>query len=88
MWQFEFEAPVGTRVLKRGFGVVNSSDLWWDGKTWSKNPTGYCSNICSLRSFKAFKRHLRKHTEALKDVEVIFLSKFVGYNITARYVQC
>lgn len=95
MWQFTFEAPVGTRVLKRCFGVTTygKSDVWFCDELdkWlpiSEVPEDYgASSNATCRSFKAFKRHLRKHPELKTVDEVVLTSRFIGHNITARWVE-
>lgn len=96
MWHFEFDAPVNTRILRSHFvgithfGAAQSDSFpksWFDGNKWVDNPTGYASTLCRCGSFKAFKRHLRKHPE-LQGVDgyVVLVSRFVGHNIIARWV--
>lgn len=92
MWQFEFDAPVGTRILGSRFtGITHFSfNKGWfsyaDNK-WVDTCAGPASSHAVCKSFKAFKRHLRKHPE-LKDVgEVILVSRFIGYNITAKWIN-
>ena len=92
MWKYEFEAPVGTRVLKRFFGVTNYEDLWFCSELneWVNIdgvPENYGASTHALcRSFKAFKRHLRKHPE-LRGTEVILTSRFMDHNVIARWVE-
>lgn len=93
MWHFEFEAPVGTRILSSRFiGVTGIawSDMWWSHthKKWltikeCEECNGDCSTIKYVRSFKAFKRHLRKHPELQAYSEVVLVSRYAGYNIRA-----
>ena len=90
MWHFEFDAPVGTRILSsRFFGVTQfaDADLWWSHtyKKWLPllECKGNCSSHRSVSSFKAFKRHLRKHPELQECKEVVLVSRYVGYNIRA-----
>lgn len=97
-WKITFEAPVGTRVLRgRTCGITHFPrnkeelrDLWWiyDYRKWG--PIGEvrkldtsASTHAPCRSYKAFLRHLRRHTEALKNSEVILVSRFVGHDIKA-----
>ena len=92
MWHFEFEAPVGTRILSsRFFGITHFSlqDLWWS-YTYNKwlplsECNGNCSNTNHIRSFKAFKRHLRKHPELRSCGEVVLQSRYVGHSIKAYW---
>lgn len=101
MWKFEFEQPPGARILSgRFFGVCHYGhaqedfvDLWWfdEARRWAPidelNHKYTASSHAPVRSFKAFKRHLRKHPELKQVEEVVLVSKFVGYNITARWVD-
>ena len=90
MWHFEFDAPIGTRILSsRFFGITQfaNADLWWSHsyKKWLtlKQCNGNCGSTRHTRSFKAFKRHLRKHPELQACGEVVLVSRFVGHNIRA-----
>jgi hypothetical protein len=97
MWKFEFEQPAGARILSgRFFGVCHfddKADLWWgeDERRWAPFDELHNMDVCCthapVRSFKAFKRHLRKHPELKKVEEVILVSRFIGYNIKARWVD-
>ncbi len=87
-----FEAPVGQRILRNRFmGVTTFSlesedkyhSLWWDGKQWSEEAPCNASSHAPVRSYKAFLRHLKKHQEQLRGYEVILVSRYKGYNITA-----
>jgi len=90
MWRFEFEAPVGQRVLKRFMCVTTYEHNFW----WSEEHKMFtCFNHLGnkgggsshgVHSFKAFKRFLRKHPE-LQGTEVVLVSRFMGHNITAKY---
>jgi hypothetical protein len=93
MWKFEFEAPAGTRVLSRGFWSIthfHEKNRWWcyKQKRWTNKygdegaTSGY---YC--RSFKAFKRHLRKHPELKECGEITLVSRFMGYDVKARWVE-
>ena len=94
-WAFAFEAPAGECILSSRFiGVTTYCDLWWSDteKKWVdykevKDDEIYSSTMTSCRSFKAFKRHLRKHPELKAADEVIFVSQFVGYDIRAKWVE-
>lgn len=100
-WKFEFEQPPGARILSgRFFGVCHFGhaqddfvDLWWcdDLRRWGPldelNDMYSCCTHAPVRSFKAFKRHLRKHPELKKVEEVILVSRFIGYNIKARWID-
>ena len=98
MWHFEFDAPVGTRILSSRFmGITHYSlaDLWWSEHFQKWMPIkdaltdndGGASNTAECRSFKAFKRHLRKHPELRDAGEVTLVSRFIGYSITAKWIE-
>ncbi len=89
-----FEAEHGCRILRnRWMGITtyrkdDQPSLWWCYRTkkWvtsnEKMPDGGTSHA-PCKSYKAFLRHLRKHPE-LKGYEVTFVSRYIGYNITAE----
>ena len=90
-WVYDFEAPVGTRILRSRFiGITTFDDFWWSDQYQKWTPSseigdmGGCSSY-GCRSFKAFKKHLRDHPELRASKEVILVSRFMGYNITARW---
>lgn len=95
-WKFDFDAPAGSRILRSRFiGIIHfaNNDLWWADKQkkWL-NPAEmdddeYYGNTAPCDSFKAFKRHLRKHPELRKLDEVVLVSRFKGYDIRARWVD-
>ena len=96
MWKYTFEAPVRTRILRsRFFGVITWCDdgLWFERKSnkWYKmedTPNeGYISNVARCSSFKAFKRHLRKHPKLKSQQEVVLRSRYVGYDIVAKWEE-
>jgi hypothetical protein len=91
-----FEAPMGQRIMNSRFMGVTAwtlsneqPPLWWCYKTrkWVTStldlPEGG-STHAPCRSFKAFERHLKKHVAELEGYEVILVSRFEGYKITAR----
>ena len=98
MWQFEFEAPVKTRILRsRFFGIQHyckngMADRWYveSQNKWLRfadtNIGDQISNTAKCRSFKAFKRHLRKHPELQECSPVVLVSRFVGHCIIASWV--
>lgn len=96
MWHFEFEAPVGTRILSSRFmGITHyEENLWWsyDYKKWTtleecmKSKDG-ASNTVPCRSFKAFKKHLKNHPELKVVDEVILVSRFIGHCIKAKWIE-
>lgn len=97
-WTFSFEAPHGYTIKSSRFMWIThfdaSIDLWWSDKLqkWAsltelQDNNSDATNGASCRSFKAFKRHLRKHPELKQVEEVVLVSRFVGYNITARWVE-
>jgi hypothetical protein len=92
MWTFEFEAPVQSRFMRYYVWCTTFDNLWWCNA--SKKFVVGCSNLpaggssCSppIRTFRAFKRFLRKHPE-LRGVDVILQSRFHDHNVTARWVE-
>lgn len=92
-WLFYFDAPKGTRILSSRFiGItLHSLSHWWsyEHKKWL--PMAECgvkgaSSTAPCRSFKAFKRHLRRHPELQIGGAIITLaSRFGGYDIHARW---
>ena len=98
MWQFEFEAPVQTRILRNHFfgiqhyGKDGMVDKWfanvqkkWLAPSAIDSSEGY-SNTANCRSFKAFKRHLRKNPELQECSPVVLVSRFADHSIIARWV--
>lgn len=90
----EFEAPRGSRMLGYGFlGItVDWADgaLWWDRnqREWMTDDVMRVrrrggSSTAPCRSYKAFLRHLRKHSGALQGRKVHLVSRWVGYDVTA-----
>lgn len=85
---FIFDAPVGARVLSYGFiGATCLDDgefLWWDGKEWTTTPSvdREISTHNDIRSFKAFKRHVRQHGHSLKGRTITLVSRYIGHDIT------
>jgi len=99
MWQFEFEAPVKMRILRnRFFGIQHYCedgmvDKWFAEvqKKWLASrdidPSEGYSNTANCRSFKAFKRHLRKNPELQECCPVVLVSRFMGHSIIARWIK-
>ena len=93
-----FDAGLRERVLNSRFSGITTfrltddqPSLWWCHKTRSwvtlksvSVSTGGASTHAPCRSYKAFQRHLRKHTAELEGYEVILVSRFVGHNVTAK----
>ena len=93
-WQFYFEAPKGTRILRSRFhGITNfEENLWWsyEHKKWlplEECGTKGATTTLHCRSFKAFKSHLRRHPELRAVKTVILASRFIGHHITAQWVD-
>jgi hypothetical protein len=91
-WRFYFEAPKGTRILSSRFIGITSFALnrWWsyEHKKWC--PMFECGNqgassTVHCNSFKAFKRHLRRHPELQTGETVTLASRFIGHDIHARW---
>ena len=87
-----FEAPLGTRILKRGLWIWldqagEDDPLWWskDRRKWvraSELPSlGGCSNVCDCRTLKAFQRHIKKHPE-IRGLTATLVGRFHGHNIS------
>lgn len=95
-WQYSFDVAAGTRVLRSRFiGITHytrNTDLWWatDQRRWCKPSEMLVrevySNVAPCNSFKAFKRHLRKHPELQAVDEVILVSRFKDHDIRARWM--
>ena len=93
-WNFYFEAPKGTRILRSRFhGITNfEANLWWSYEHEKWLPLEECgtkgaSTTLHCRSFKAFKSHLRRHPELREVKTVVLASRFMGHNITARWLK-
>ena len=59
----------------------------WNGKTqkWVTDSSWTSSHSHTVKSFKAFKRHLRKHKELeIEGIEVVLCNKY-RFNIIARW---
>jgi hypothetical protein len=87
----QFEKHKGARMHSQFFGVcVNDSDkCWWHNNKnyWmtieqaiATKSTGY-SNFVQVKTFRAFKRHLRKY--GMKGIKYTLVSRFNGYDISA-----
>lgn len=110
-FNYQFEAPRGTRILGRGgWGITTfhpdtfmtwcyarrqwftTDETYTEPSRRTGEPNRYISKEFSkggsthadCRSFKAFKRHLRKHHEKLKGCKVVFCSRWVGHNIVVQ----
>jgi hypothetical protein len=76
-------------------GITHYSlvDLWWSEHFQKWMPLkdaltdGGASNTASCRSFKAFKRASTKAPELREVGEVTLISRFVGYSITAKWIE-
>lgn len=91
-FEITFEAPKGEMIHRYFHGVTAlGSGLWWSHvrKRWEtyeqyeKAGKGGCSTHAPCRTFKAFKRHLRKHPELSASDKVVLVNRYVGYNIFA-----
>jgi len=101
-WKFKFNAPKGKR-LHRYFIGVDVNDNGTDFNLWCEDETGvwkerdkisgwYSSGSPeSVRTFRAFKRYLRKHKELeLPGITAILCNRFYkhgeyNFDIHARY---
>lgn len=97
MWKFEFDAPRGCRIMKGFWGVTTYDKSWSpnDGM-WVDRPQGISStHHFGPKSFKAFKRYLRKHPELQECDEVVLVytahavdndgNYMHGYGIKAKW---
>lgn len=97
-WNFEFDAPVGTRIKRSRFCGITVAEpgVWWDKTNrrwrddseiaWGKNNPERDYDLSShapCRSFKAFQRHLRKHSEKLAGRKVRLVSRFADHDVVA-----
>lgn len=89
MWKFEFEAPSGTRLLRDGYAITTygPGPSWYNAEQgkWIDDPLPGSGTHYHCKSFKAFKRHLRKHPELQGNDEVIWVSRYFGHDVVARY---
>lgn len=76
------ELPVGSRVMRYGFGVsvMSGEPLWWcrERRIWTDlddNVSGL-ANEAPCRTVKAFKRHLRRHAAVLDGRKVVWTGRF------------
>ena len=89
MWNFEFQAPYGDQCKKLGWMITtrNTENCWWshDEQIWKDNCSGGDHGTHThCTTFKAFKRHLRKHKELhIEGAEVILVSHYKDYDIKA-----
>lgn len=98
MWKFSHCVFPGQRILSSRFLWIthfdHTVDMWWaeDLRKWTsteeiEDTNSWASNGCLCHSFKAFKRHLRKHPELRQLDEVILVSRYRGYDISARWYE-
>lgn len=95
-WEYKFDRPAGLRILRSRFiGIIHfNGDLWWsdDAQCWARPEEfheagiGY-SNTAPCNSFKAFKRHLRRHPNLAECGEVILVSRFRDCDIRAVLIR-
>jgi hypothetical protein len=90
MTNFIFEAEKGTRVHRYGWGVTVfpntiNDRFWWcrHRRQWVSldNNTHGLSTHAPCKTFKAFKRHIKKHQETLKGFTVVWVNRFDGHNV-------
>ena len=89
MWTYKYQQPYGTRCNKLGYAITTyGSNCWFnpDLNKWVDTTTFGGSTHYHCKTFKAFKRHLRKHPE-LNNQTVILVSKFIGYDIAAIWIK-
>lgn len=92
--ELQFDAPKGQRMHRYGMGVTVMDDgdpLWWDyeGRQWisgddaSARGIDVSSHVKPVRTLRAFRRHLRRHAEALRGRRVVWVSRYMGNDVTA-----
>jgi len=91
-----FEAGIRERHLNSRFRGITTftldqdqPPLWWcyETRRWVTSTLDLKrdgSTHAPCRSYKAFERHLKKHAAELEGYDVILVSRFDGYDITAR----
>lgn len=92
---FVFAAPAGQRLLRRGDSVrCFTTKLWWVKETRQWRPIDHpeaarygCSTHAPCRTFKAFKRHLRRHADVFAGHEVHFVSRYEDGMVTAVPIE-
>jgi len=97
-WKFTFEAPINERVMRYGRSITIEYHIlknipWFndDLNKWEfdhNDQYNYSNHSRPVKTFKAFKRHLRKHHDILKDFKVIWCNKYRGYDVRAEWVEC
>lgn len=98
-WQFTYQACKGARVNRYFWSATiwdsGEPPLWWSGAANAfidrTNPMwglfGVSSHSRPIRTFRAFKRFLRKHRELQTEGrKVRLVNRFVGYDITAEWM--
>ena len=95
-WKFYFSASSKCNTLCFSFSditVFNDETFeniiipMWNRNTkkWVTDSSWTSSHSHTVKSFKAFKRHLRKHKELeIEGIEVVLCNK-CGFNIIARW---
>ena len=93
----EFEAPVRTRLHRYFWAITtfghseDQDSLWWDEteRQWVTSDKRVFANgissHCRCRTLRAFKSHLRKHREVLKDYRVFLVSRYEGHLVEAFF---
>lgn len=96
MWIYTFEAPKGERIYKDMCGIATLTEpfLWWnktkscwetDQQRMKNADKNSYSSHAPCRTFKAFKRHLKKHVIVLKNSKIVLVSKYRKHNIFAEF---
>lgn len=89
-WEFEFEAKNGERIMKWFRVCTTFGELWWCNRDKKFRPfgdglpEGGSNHSPPIRTFKAFKRFLRKHPE-LQGQEVHLVNRYIGHSVTANF---
>lgn len=98
MWHFTFDSNPGYRIRRYGWAVTTEGrSSKYESLFWNENKNKWlpcrinanfgdssCSHCHGIKTFRAFKRHLRKHPE-LKTQKVIWVNRYIGFNITAEW---
>ena len=87
--KLEYEAPQGKRIARYFTGVTHfapktAESLWWfpSRRCWDVLGSGDppYSTHAPCRTLKAFRRHLKKHSNLLG--EVVLVNQYIGFNVT------
>lgn len=94
-WHFKREGDTQPPILRYGFWGITQfgMDIYWsrDKRRWMPmtefvDEALIASTMAPCRSFKAFKRHLRRHPILQQTGSVMLVHRYVGYSIEATWV--